>query len=135
MELKKYISKTLRLRLLLFFAAIGLAVLFDVYHEGSGRLINELENRSETVNMQNAQVFFYNPVNTFKLLSGTDKLFTGLIFAASQNDFLTKYHNCRTFYLLKAESVNEHPSFLFMAHFMKYNFCHHANPDDYPSVA
>jgi len=134
MNFKKYISRKLILRLLLFLAVVLSAVLFDTFHEGSVKLVNETHQRSDSHDMQAGRVFFYNPVSSFKIRSGADKLFSGLIFAASRNEFLSEYHNCRTFHLLKKEALQERLPFLMMAHFMKFNSSHHSSPDDDPSI-
>ncbi|MGD9931558.1 MAG: hypothetical protein AB7U05_16175 [Mangrovibacterium sp.] len=135
MNRRKHISKKLVCRLLLFVAVALSAVLFDAFHEGSVQLEAEHQTRSESHNLEAGHMFFFNPVNSFKLRTGVDKLLTGFIFAASQNQFLSQYHNYRAFHLFQAESLNERKPFLLTAHFMKFNFCHHSCPDDHSLAA
>jgi len=131
MNFKKYISKRTILRLLTVLTVMLLAVFFDMFHEGSEKLVDEMHQRSESQFQHSSHVFFYNQVSYFKVLKGADKLFSGFIFAATKNEFLAKYHNCRVFHLLKAESLKERP-LIQLVHFMEFNTSHHAGPDDYP---
>lgn len=133
MNLRKYISRKILVRVLTLLSVVLLAVLFDTFHEGSAKLVDEMHQRSESQFLHSSHVFFYNQVSHFKLRKGADKLLSGLLFAASQNEFLTKYHNCRVFHLLKAESLKERP-LVQLVHFMEFNTSHHAGPDDYPAL-
>ena len=134
MNLKKNISKKVILRLLLFAAMIASAVLFDTFHEGSGTVADATRQKSESLDMQSSHVFFCNPVSSFKILNGADKLFSGFLFTTGKSEFLTAYHNCRAFHLLKAETLQKRISFLEMAHFMEFNPSHHISPDDDASL-
>jgi hypothetical protein len=134
MNLRKYISRKGILRFLAIFTVVLSAALFDALHAGSEELVDETHQRSESQFMHSNHVFFYNPINYFKIRKGTDKLFSGLLFAATQNEFLTKYHNCRTYHLLKAESFKERLPLVRIIHFMEFNPCHPSGPDDHPSV-
>ncbi len=134
MNLKKNISKKVALRLLLFAAMVVSAVLFDTFHEGSNKVVDATRQKSESQDMQSSRVFFYNPVSSFKILNGADKLFSGFLYTAGRSWFLAEYHNCRAFHLLKAETLQERVSFLEMAHFMKFNPSHHSSPEDGPSL-
>ncbi|WP_163709570.1 hypothetical protein [Mangrovibacterium lignilyticum] len=136
MKVKKYITRKLICRLLLFAAVVLSAVLFDTYHQGSEQFAQEMSHRSEpTQSTISTPEFCVTPLSSFKLLSGADKLFSGLVFAGSQNDLLAAWHNYRSFHLLKADSVNLPNTFLLSAHFMKFNCCHHSSPDDSPASA
>ena len=130
MNRKKHISKKLLSRLLMFLVVTFAAVLFDAFHEGPDQLAQTNHQHSDTTDLEASQVFFFNPINSFKLRTGVNKLFTGFLIADSQNQFLAQYHNLRSFHLLKAESLKDHPSFIQMAHFMKFNSCHRLSPDD-----
>lgn len=123
------------LRTLTVLAVVLSAVLFDALHEGSEKLVDETHQRSESRFLHSSHVFFYNQISHFKLRKGADKLFLGLLFAATQNEFLTKYHNCRTFHLLKAESLKAYLPLVRVIHFMEFNTCHHSGPDDGHSAA
>lgn len=118
-------------RLLLFAAVVISAVLFDVYHQGSGELARQMTHRSQSSQSISAGTeFCVNQASTFRLINGADKLFSGLVFAGSQNNLLAQWHNHRSFHLLKAESIERVDLFLLSAHFMKFNCCHHSSSDD-----
>lgn len=135
MNFRRYISKKIILRVLTVVAVVLSAALFDALHTGSEKLVDEMHQRSESQFLHSNHVFFYIQVSHFKLKKGADKLFSGLLFAVTQNEFLTKYHNCRTFHLLKAEALKERLPLDRVIHFMEFNTWHHAVQDDYHSAA
>jgi len=67
MRIKKYIQNKTFLRLILFFAIIGVAVVFDNYHKGSEKLAKEMHHRSETQKKQLFRVYFYSSVKSIKI--------------------------------------------------------------------
>ena len=105
------------------------AVLFDALHDSSDIKVKNDMHQTSSQQIEASDVLFNNPVSNFKLKTGTDKLLSKLIFTGSRNEFLTQYHNFRTFHLLKAESINKRLPFILTSHFMKFNFCHHSSPD------
>lgn len=131
MKVKKHLSRKLICRLLLFAAVVISAVLFDSFHQGSDVISKAMSHKSESSQtVITTPEFCVNPVSTFKLISGADKLFSGLVFAGNKSDLLTSWYNNHSFHLLKAESLNRNNPFLLSAHFMKFNCCHQTNPDD-----
>lgn len=131
MNIEKYISRKSLYRALLFAVVILSAIVFDHYHSGTeqtAQAANQQPQSSEI--LISTPEYCVNPGNTFRLLSGADKLFSGLVFAGFRNDLLSAWHNYRSFYLLKAEDLQQSNPFLLAAHFMKFNSCHHSNPDD-----
>ena len=136
MKVKKYITRKRIYRLLLFVGVVLSAVLFDVYHQGSEKIMQEMSHRSQSSHsIGNTTEFCVNPISSFKLISGADKLFSGLVFAGSRNELLSAWYNHRSFHLFKAESPNRTNPFLLSAHFMKFNCCHQSSPDDSPTAA
>ncbi len=123
------------LRAMMVLAVVLSAVFFDALHAGSEKLVDETHQRSESQFLHSSHVFVYNPISHFKLRKGADKLFSGLLIAATQNEFLAKYHNCRTFYLLKAEFLRKRLPLVRTIHFMEFNASHHSSPDDGYSAA
>ncbi|WP_372775794.1 hypothetical protein [Mangrovibacterium sp.] len=131
MTVKKYITRKLIFRLLLFAIMVLSAVLFDAYHQGSETLAEQMNQRSQSSQiMMSTNGFCVTPASTFKLINGADKLFSGLVFAGTRNQLMAEWHNHRAFHLLKADSFNRQNPFLLSAHFMKFNCCHQTTPDD-----
>jgi len=117
--------------MLLFAAVVLSAVLFDAFHQGNEQSAPNGANSSQSSQMiVSAPEFCVNQASTFRLINGADKLFSGLVFAGTSQSHLSEWHNYRSFYLFKAESPNRNNLFLLSAHFMKFNSCHHSNPDD-----
>jgi len=131
MKVKRNVSRKFICRLLLFVAVVLSAVLFDASHQGSESIPKEKSHKSESSeSIITTPEFCVNPVSTFKLISGADKLFSGLFFAGNQNNLLTSWYNYRSFHLLKAESFDQINPFFRSAHFMKFNCCHQTDPGD-----
>ncbi|PTN08664.1 hypothetical protein [Mangrovibacterium marinum] len=130
MKVRKYMNRKTVYRLLLGLAVVLSAVLFDAYHQGSTIEKSPLSHSESSQNIISTPEFCVNPASTFRLIHGADKLFSGLVFAGTRSDLLAEWHNNRSFHFLKAESLNREVYFLLSAHFMKFNCCHHSNPDD-----
>lgn len=131
MKVKKYMTRKTIYRLLLCMAVVLSAVLFDAYHQAPSSQTKSPASQSESSqSIVSTPEFCVNPATTFKLINGADKLFSGLVFAGTRNELLAEWHNNRSFHLLKAESLSRDQFFLLSAHFMKFNCCHHSNPDD-----
>lgn len=135
MKIRRSISKSFTHRILLFFAVILGAVIFDAFHNEPVSEIDMCNHQTNSHDLQASDIFFFNPVSTFKIRTGVEKLFSGIVFAGSQNEFLKQYHNYRSFHLLKAESLNKWQLFSETAHFMLFNHCHHVSPVDVPAIA
>ncbi|MDD4191811.1 MAG: hypothetical protein PHI28_10790, partial [Mangrovibacterium sp.] len=132
MNVSKYISRKAITRILAGMAVVLCAVVFDALHEGSENLVKEMQQRSEAQFMYGGQLVFCNPVSPFKLKKGGDKLFSGLLFEVTRNEFLTRYHDCRAFHLLKAGSLKERRPFVRIIRVMDFNPWLHAGTDDDP---
>ncbi len=117
--------------MLLFAAMVLSAVLFDAYHQGTGELLAQQNKNADTAQTISASIeYCVNPGSTFRLISGAEKLFSGLVFSGNSNEFLAAFHNQRSFRLLKAESCKQPNSSLLVSHFHKFNCCHQNNSDD-----
>ncbi len=117
--------------MLLCMVVVLSAVLFDAYHQGSPIATKSPASQSESSqSIVSTPEFCVNPVSTFRLIHGADKLLSGLVFTGTNNKLLAESYNNRSYHSLQAESLNRDNFFLLSAHFMKFNCCHHTNPDD-----
>ena len=78
-----------------------------------------------------SQVYFYNPVSNFKIRTGTDKLFSKILFTIGQNKFLASFHNQKASDLIKAEALKVCDPISPMIYFRKFIICHHSGSEDY----
>lgn len=134
MHLKKYMSKHFIVRICLLFALIGGAAVFDMYHTANQQLADSIKKMPGSDEPATNKVFFCNQVPTYNLkTSGTD-LNIKLRFACTQNKFLQKHYNLRTFQLMKAEAVQACFSFGLSFRSLPYNRVLYASPDDTPPL-
>lgn len=130
MKIRKYITRKMLCRLVLFTAVVLSAVLFDFYHQGSDEPVGARSRRSESTTVETTPGFCVPQISTFRLITKADKLFSGLVFAGTPGNLFAVRHNFRSFHSLKAESMNRIDPFRLSAHFMKFNCCHHSGSDD-----
>lgn len=130
MDPSKYISKRFVIRMLMVLAVIVAAVLLDSLHEGSEKLVSETQQRSESQFLHANPVFYYNQLSQFRPKKGVDRLFSRLLIAVTQKEFLSRYHNYRAFHLLKAEARRGQLPFVRVVHFSEFTVCHRSTADD-----
>jgi len=129
-KLKRHISKQIALRLLVFVTLVAGAVIFDLCHDQlPEQLVKHQQDASEP-QVDMTQVFCCNPVSSFKIRTGYDRLFSKILFTIGQNKFLSAFHHQEAYHLLKAESLKERSPQNLTVHFRKFIICHHSNSDD-----
>jgi hypothetical protein len=135
MNLKKYLSKHLIVRLIVLFSLIGAAAIFDLYNATNCDFPETEQTSPEPENKGFGQLFFYNQVNSFNLKLTAHELSVRFRFAFSENKFLVKHYNLRTFQLMKAESiVSSFPS-MSRFHYLPFNRLVYSSPDDTPTLS
>lgn len=106
------------------------AIAIDISHDDLSRINVEAQNDANSTNLDIAQVFYFNTGNSFKVIDRADRLLSCILFAASQDKFLSRHHNCLAFHSLKQESLRDRLPFHLMAHFMKFTSVQYSSPDD-----
>lgn len=135
MNLKKYISRHLVMRVCLMLALVGAAAVFDMYHAANLKLEENTKRLPSPDDADANKIFFCNQVPSYNLkTSGTDFSFR-LRFICSQNKFLQKYYNLRTFQLMKAETVHSFFPSVCSFHSLPFNRVLYASPDDTPPLS
>lgn len=135
MDLKKYISKHLVMRLCLLLTLVGSAALFDVYHSDSQKLTGKTPKAPASNEAEANKVFFCNQVPSYNLkTSGTD-ITIRLRFSCSQDKFLLKYYNLRTFQLMKAETLHASCPRICSFRALPFNRVLYSSPDDIPPLS
>ena len=123
------ISKKFVLRLLLLLVMVTGAIVFDACHDQlPEQLVEQHDAGSHQVSV--SQVYFCNPVSSYKMRAGIDKFFSKILFTIGQDKFLSAFHNQKAFDLLKSESLKVRSPLNSMVHFRKFIICHHAATDD-----
>jgi len=133
-KIKKFISKPLIIRLSLLIALISAAALFDMYHTPDHFLAGKTA-KAPASDDANSKVFLCSqiPSNTLKT-SGTDFVIR-FRFACTQNKFLLKHYNLRTFQMMKAEMVHSFFPSVSSFHSLPFNRVLYSSPDDTPPLS
>lgn len=132
MDLSKYISKNFIIKLALLFALVASAIVFDMYHQSNqsvSKNTKKIPSQSE-----NDKVFFCNQVITYNLKTLGNENPIRLRFAFSQDKFLIKYYNLRTFQMMKAETSHVFVSKVRYFHSLPFKRVLYSSPDDTPPL-
>jgi len=131
MSLKKYLSKNLIMRLCLLLLMVGAAALFDMYHGANKRLGEITHKTPASQETGNNKTFFCNQVPTYNLKTTATALSIRFRNIYTQDKFLLRYYNLRTFQHMKAETIQI--SFSARSfHSLPFNRVLYTNPDDTP---
>jgi len=134
MSFKKYISKSFILRLSLLLALVGAAALFDMYQAANQKLSEKISKIPAPDDAETNKMFFCNQVPTYNLKTAGTEFSVRFRFACTQDKFLLKYYNLRTFQLMKAERVHSTFSEFYSFHSLPFNRVLYASPDDTPPL-
>lgn len=130
----KYISKQLILRIGLLLLLVGGAAVFDMYHKANQKIADSARKIPRSDENESGKVYFYSQVTTYNFKTSGTSLSVRPVFACTQDKFLQKYYNLRTFQMMKAETVQmSFPSALSVRS-IPYNRVLYASPDDTPPL-
>jgi hypothetical protein len=135
MNLKKYISKHLLLRLCLLIALIGTAAVFDMYNAANHKLTDSIMKIPVKKDFDAGKMFFCNQINTYNLKTAASEFPFRFRFACTQDKFLLKHYNLRTFQLMKAESLHSFFPVVCSFHSLPFNRVLYSSPDDIPPLS
>lgn len=121
--------------MLLMVILVAGAYIFDSYHDQMPKkdLKHHTASRNQQIDIN--EIYFYNPVSSFKIRTGMDKLLSKILFTIGQDKFLSTFHNQLTYHLMKEESLHLRSPLNPMVHFRKFIICHQCTPDDAPSLS
>ena len=135
MVFKKYISKHFILRLCLLILLIGSAAVFDMYHASNQKLADSLTKVPAKKDMEGCKMSFCNQVNTYNLKTPAGEFSIRFRLAYTQDKFLLKHYNLRTFQLMKAESLHSFFPVICSFHSLPFNRELYSSPDDMPPLS
>lgn len=135
MVLNKYISKHFLLRLCLLISLIGTAAMFDMYLANNQKLTDSITKIPAPEDVDTGKMFFCNQVNTYNLKTPAGEFSVRFKLAYTQNKFLLKHFNLRTFQLMKAESLHSFFPVVCSFHSLPFNRVLYASPDDMPPLS
>ena len=135
MNIKKQISKRLILRLAFFVAIIGIAALFDVYFESSSETLKEIQTESADNINNRSTIYFVSQTNLFNVKTSTLKNTGRKLQIKLHDKFIQKYHQLRSFQVLKAEVETQTTPLIFAYHYLVFKNYFFTAPDDEPLVS
>lgn len=135
MIFKKYLSKHFLLRLCLLITLIGAAAVFDMYNATNQKLTDSDMKIPFNKDVDAGKMFFCNQVNNFNLKTVAGEFSVRFRFACTQDKFLLKHYNLRTFQIMKAESVHSFFPTLCSFHSLPFNRVLYSSPDDTPPLS
>ena len=134
MSLKKYLSKNLIMRVCLLLLMVGAAALFDMYH-GEHNIHGTTAHKTPQSQEPGTKTFFCNQVPSYNLKTTTTELSVRFRNGYTQDKFLLRHYNLRTFQLMKAEAVQASFSAICSFHSLPFNRVVYSNPDDTPPLS
>lgn len=135
MHFKKYISNSFLLRLSLLLALIASAAVFDMYLSANQKLTEKIRKIPVSDETENTKTFVCTQIPTYNLKTLGSEFSVRFQFACTQDKFLLKYYNLRTFQLMKAETANCYFSSVKSFHSLPFNRVLYASPDDTPPLS
>ncbi|HAQ19042.1 MAG TPA: hypothetical protein DCR40_07400 [Prolixibacteraceae bacterium] len=135
MRVKKYISKSFIIRLSLLLALVGAAAVFDIYHSANQKLTEKMNRTPASDDTEANKTFFCTQVPTYNLKTLGTEFSVRFRFAYTQDKFILKYYNLRTFQLMKAETLHSSFPVICSFHSLPFNRVLYASPDDTPPLA
>jgi hypothetical protein len=134
MRLKKYLSKNVIVRLSLLLALVAAAI-FDMYHSSSQKIAEHIHKIPAPDETDSNKTFFCNQVPTYNLKTSGTEFSVRFRFAYTQDKFLLKHYNLRTFQLMKAEASQSSFTSISLFHSLPFNRVLYPSPDDTPPLS
>jgi hypothetical protein len=135
MNLKKYISKHFIMRLCLLLMLVSGAAVFDLYHVANLKLSDNPRKKPATDEIENNKVFYCNQLPTYNLKVSANDFTVRFRLSYSQDKYLLKHYNLRTFQLMKAETVHCFFPSVCSFHSLPFNRVLYPIPDDTPPLS
>ena len=135
MNLGKTISKHFILRFCLLLLLVGGAAIFDLYHAANQKISDNARTTPSSSEAGNDKVFFCNQLPTYNLKVSANDFSVRFRLSISQDKYLLKYYNLRTFQLMKAETVHCFVPSVCSFHSLPFNRVLYASPDDTPPLS
>ncbi len=135
MNLKKYISKHFILRLCLLILLVSGAAVFDVYHVANQKLADNVRKNPASNNAESSHMFLCNQLPTYNLKTAGNDFTVRFRLSYSQDKFLLKHYNLRTFQMMKAETVHSFFPSVSSFHSLPFNRVLYSSPDDTPPLS
>jgi len=134
-KVRKYISKHFIIRLSMLIALISAAAVFDMYNTPDSLLVRKVTDAPKSDDTDSGKVFFCSQIPSNTLKTSVNDFVIRFRFSCSENKFLLKYYNLRTFQMMKAETVHSFFPSVSSFHSLPFNRVLYSSPDDTPPLS
>ena len=131
LKIKRYISKNLLVKLLVFVALVAAALALDTYFENNPTQLEEIQAETEQQSHSQGKIYILAQATTVSVKSSVQKTPTRNQQIETHTKFLRKYHSIRNFQVLKAEVIQQTTPLITSYHYLVYQN-HSLTPDDDP---
>ncbi len=135
MVFKKYMSRNILLRLCLLLVLVSAAAVFDMYHAGNQKSADSIMKIPAKKDADTSKMFFCNQATPTNFKTAAGEFSVRFRFFCTQEKFLLKHYNLRTFQLMKAESMHSFFPVICSFHSLPFNRELYASPDDIPPLS
>lgn len=122
-------------RLCLLLALVSAAAVFDIYHAANQKLAESIRKVPVQDESGTNKIFFCNQAPAFNLKTLGTEFSVRFRFACTQDKFLQKHYNLRTFQLMKAEAIHSAFQAVCSIHSLPFNRVLYPSPDDTPPLS
>lgn len=131
LKIKRYITKNLLVKLLVFVALVAASLALDAYFENNPTELEEIQADAENQNHSQGKIYILAQATTVTVKSSVQKTSTRNQQIETHTKFLRKYHSIRDFQVLKAEVIQQTTPLITSYHYLVYQN-HSLTPDDDP---
>jgi hypothetical protein len=116
-------------------ALLSSAALFDMYHATNQKSTASQTKSPEQDQQDGLKMFVCNQINSYNLKTSANEFSIRFKLAYTQDKFLLKHYNLRTFQMMKAETVHTSFPVLCSFHSLAFNRVIYFSPDDIPPLS
>ncbi|MDX1286426.1 MAG: hypothetical protein R3182_15525, partial [Draconibacterium sp.] len=130
MDYKINISKKLLLRLAMFLAVIGIAIILDVYLENNPAELEKIQAESESKTADQGKIYLISQNGSTNVKTSIQKSVDRKLQLEKHDKFIRKYHNLRNYQVLKAEAVTKTTPLILSYHYLVFQDYFFTQPDE-----
>jgi hypothetical protein len=131
LKIKAYITKKVLIRLVVFTALIGAALVLDTYFEKNPADLDNIQAGAEQHNPKQGEVYFLAQASPSTVKTSVQKTFARDQRIEKHTKFLRKYHSIRNYQVLKAERIQQTTPLITSYHYLVFQ-THLFTPDEDP---
>ena len=132
LNIKIDITKRLMVRMAMFLAIVGVAVLLDVYLDNNPAELENIQAQNEAQTKDPGGVYLIAQTGTFGVKTSFQKSQTRKLQVQSHDKFLRKYHQIRNIEVLKAEVQPQTAPIIQSYHYLVFQNYFFTQPDEDP---